>query len=312
MPHDRKFRFGVQLHNAPDAKSWADQARKAEDLGYSTAFMPDHFGDQLAPVPALMAAADATTDLRVGALVLDNDYKHPVVLAKEMATIDVLSNGRLEVGIGAGWMKTDYEQSGIPYDPPGVRVDRFEEGLAVLKGMFAEGAFSYDGDHYKITELDGMPKPAQSPHPPFLIGGGGRRMLSIAAREADIVSVNPNLRSGEVGEDAAKDATAEATDRKVAWLRAAAGDRWADLELSALVFVAMITDDREGVAQMLSGNFGVTPEEALSIPHALVGTVDQLCEDLEARRERWGFSYFVVQGDAIDTMAPIVAKMAGT
>src|SRR4051794_18741970 len=147
MAHPRKFRFGIQLHSATSGAEWADLARKAEDLGYSTLFMPDHFGDQLAPVPALMAAADATRTLNVGALVFDNDYKHPLVLAKEIATIDILSGGRVELGIGAGWMATDYEQSGIPYDRPGVRVDRMVEGIAVIKGMFADGPFSFAGEH---------------------------------------------------------------------------------------------------------------------------------------------------------------------
>src|SRR3954463_13540691 len=152
MSHSRKFRFGIQLSTAPTAQDWAALARKAEDLGYSTLFMPDHFGDQLAPVPALMAAADATRTLNVGALVFDNDYKHPLVLAKEIATIDILSGGRVELGIGAGWMATDYEQSGIPYDRPGVRVDRMVEGIAVIKGMFADGPFSFAGEHYTITD----------------------------------------------------------------------------------------------------------------------------------------------------------------
>src|SRR5688572_28260269 len=161
MTHPRKFRFGVQASNAGGGTEWAALARKAEDLGFSTLFMPDHFGDQLAPVPAMQAAADATTTLRVGCLVFDNDYKHPVVLAKEAATIDVLSRGRLELGIGAGWMNTDYAQSGIQHDRAGVRIDRMEEGVAVLKGLFADGAFSYEGAHYRITEMDGLPKPVQ-------------------------------------------------------------------------------------------------------------------------------------------------------
>ncbi|MDQ2650217.1 MAG: TIGR03621 family F420-dependent LLM class oxidoreductase, partial [Actinomycetota bacterium] len=266
MAHARRFRFGIQLHNATSAADWAEQARKAEDLGYDTLFMPDHFGEQLAPVPALQAAADATTTLKVGALVFDNDYKHPVVLAKEMATLDVLSGGRLEFGIGAGWMKSDYDQSGIPMDAPGVRVSRMEEGIAVLKGCFADGPFSFAGDHYQITELNSLPKPVQRPGPPFLIGGGAKRVLSIAAREADIVGINPNLRSGAVDKETVADATAESFDQKVAWVREAAGPRFDDLELNLLVFVAVVTDDRQAMAEMLAGGFGVTPEAALSIP----------------------------------------------
>ena len=157
MSHPRPFRFGIQLHTAPDGPSWAASARKAEDLGFSTLFLPDHFGDQLAPIPALMAAADATTTLRVGSLVFDNDYKHPLVLAKELATIDRLSGGRLEVGLGAGWMATDYEESGIPMDSPGVRVSRMVEGIEVIKGCFGPGPFSFKGEHYTITEHDAQP-----------------------------------------------------------------------------------------------------------------------------------------------------------
>ena len=306
------FRFGVQLHNARDGKAWSDLVRKAEDLGYATAFIPDHFGDQLSPIPALMAAADATTALKVGALVLDNDFKHPVVLAKEIATMDVLSGGRVELGIGAGWMKTDYETSGIPYDEPKVRVDRMEESVAVLKGLFADGAYSFKGEHYEITELDGMPKPLQRPHPPFLIGGGGKRMLSIAAREADIVGINPNLKAGEINRDVGADATAAAMDRKVGWVREAAGDRFDDIELNVLVFVAMITDDRKSVAEALAGGFGLEPDEALEVPSAVVGTVDECVETLQARRERWGLSYVVFQEGGMDAMAPVVAKLAGT
>jgi probable F420-dependent oxidoreductase len=311
MTHPRRFRFGVQVSNAASGADWAAVARKAENLGYSTLLMPDHFGDQLAPVPALIAAADATTELRVGALVFDNDYKHPVVLAKEMATIDVLSGGRLELGIGAGWMVTDYQQSGIPYDAPGVRVDRLVEGLAVIKGLFADGAFDYSGEHYTISGMDGLPKPLTKPHPPILIGGGGERVLGLAAREADIVGINPNLKAGEVGPDAAADATAEATDRKVGWVRDAAGDRFDDLELNCLLFACIETDDRAGTTDMMAGLFGVTPGQMAEIPHALMGTVDEMCADLEARRERWGFSYFVVQHDALDTLAPVVARLAG-
>ncbi len=169
----RPFRFGVQASGAVDARAWADQARQAEELGYDILTMPDHFNDQLAPIPALMAAADATSRLRIGALVFDNDYRHPVVLAKELATMDLLSSGRVEIGVGAGWMISDYEAAGMPYDRPGVRVDRFEEGVAIIKGAMADGPFSFSGEHYTITNYDGKPLPVQRPHPPILIGGGG-------------------------------------------------------------------------------------------------------------------------------------------
>lgn len=311
MAHPRRFRFGIQLSTARDGAGWAEQARRAEALGYDTLFLPDHFGDQLAPVPALMAAADATTELRLGALVFDNDYKHPLVLAKELATIDVLSGGRVEVGLGAGWMASDYEQSGIPMDPPAVRVSRLEEGIAVLKGCFGPGPFSFEGEHYRISAYDGLPKPRQSP-PPLIIGGGAPRVLSIAAREADIVGINPSIHSGHVDTAAARDGAAARTDQKLAWVRAAAGGRYDELEINMLQFAGIVTDDRAGTAAMMAPLFGLPPEEVETYPHACIGTVDQIVEDLQARRERWDVSYLVFQGDAMEAMAPVVSQLRGT
>jgi probable F420-dependent oxidoreductase len=312
MAQDRRFRFGIQLARAGNAAEWAELARRAEDLGYSCLLMPDHFGPQLATGPALTAAADATRSLRVGTLVLDNDYRHPVVTAKEMATLDLLSEGRLELGIGAGWMASDYEQSGIPMDPPGVRVDKLAEAIAILKGLFAPGPFSFQGEHYTVTELDGEPKPAQAPHPPLILGGGAPRMLHLAAREADIVGINPALRSGKVDAETARDGVAAATDRKVELIREAAGDRYADLELNMLVLGTVVTDDRASTIEAFAPAFGLSPEELGAFPHALIGTVDQVAEDLISRRERWDVSYVVVQGpEAMDALAPVVAKLAG-
>jgi probable F420-dependent oxidoreductase len=312
MAHPRKFRFGVQASTAASGQEWAALARKAEDQGFSSLFLPDHFGDQLAPVPAMMAAADATTDLRVGALVFDNDYKHPVVLAKEMATIDVLSGGRVEFGIGAGWMTTDYEQSGIPKERDGVRIAKMVEALEVFRGLWGPGAFSYKGEHYTIDGLDGLPKPLQQPHPPILIGGGGPKMLRIAAQNADIIGINPRLDAGEITADAGKDAVASRVDEKVQWIRDAAGERFDELELNVLVFFGMITDDARSLAENLAGAFSVTPDEALELPYAWFGTVEQICDKLRAARERWGISYFVLQKDSMDAMAPVVAQLAGT
>lgn len=312
MAHARRFRFGVQLHTAPSGQAWGDLARQAEDLGYSTLFLPDHFGDQLAPVPAMMAAADATTTLRVGALVLDNDYKHPVVAAKELATIDVLSGGRLEVGLGAGWMASDYAESGIPYDPPATRVDRFEEGLAIITGLFGPDPVTFEGEHYQVRGHQGLPKPVQAPRPPILIGGGLKRMLSIAGRQADIVGINPTIPNGAVDAEAARSGTAAETDRKLAWVREAAGDRYDDLEINLLSFGSFLTDDRQALVEQLAPAFGISPEELLEFPHALVGTVDEICAAIEERRERWDASYLVVQHDAMEAMAPVVARLHGT
>lgn len=310
MSHSRRFRFGVQLSTAPSGAAWTAQVRRAEELGYATVFLPDHFGDQLAPVPALAAAAAATSSIRVGALVFDNDYRHPVVLAKEMATIDVLSGGRLEMGLGAGWMRSDYEQSGIAYDEPAVRVDRFEEGLAVITGLFGAEPFTFEGSHYRITAMDGLPKPVQSPRPPIIVGGGLKRMLSLAGRHADIVGVNPTIPNGAVDAEAAQAGTAELTDQKLRWVREAAGDRYPDLEINLLNFACMVTDERQQTIEQFAPLFGLTPSELADFPHALIGTVEEICESIEARRQRWDASYVVVQHDAMEAMAPVVARLA--
>jgi probable F420-dependent oxidoreductase len=312
MAHPRAFRFGVQLSTASSGAEWAALARKAEELGYSTLFLPDHFGGQLAPVPAMMAAADATSELRVGCLVFDNDYRHPVVLAKEMATIDVLSGGRVELGIGAGWMNSDYEQSGIEHDSASVRIDRMEEGIAALKGLFADGACTFAGEHYRITGLDGQPKPQQRPHPPLLIGGGGKRVLTIAGREADIVGINPAIVSGNADAAAAQDGAPARTDQKLDWVKAAAGARYADLEINMLLFAVIVTEDRQATFDQMAPLFGLDPAAMDDYPHALIGSVESICDDLQRRRERWDASYIVVQGDAMETLAPVVAKLTGS
>jgi probable F420-dependent oxidoreductase len=311
MTQHRPFRFGVQASTAADAAAWTSLARRVESFGYSTLTMPDHFGDQLAPVPALMAAAAVTETLRVGALVWDNDYKHPVVLAKELATIDVLSGGRLEIGIGAGWMATDYEQSGIVFDSNKVRVDRFEEGLAVIKGAMSGEPFSFAGGHYTITEYTGAPRPVQTPCPPLLVGGGGRRVLSIAARQADIVGINGTMAAGVVGPDAIATMTAEAVDSKIGIVRAAAGARLADIELNIRAFMVRVTDDRQAAIQQVADFVQVDPSLVVESPFALIGTPAEMIDDLVRRRERWGFSYVIVGADDVESFAPVVAELAG-
>jgi probable F420-dependent oxidoreductase len=304
----------VIVPKAGSAAEFTEIARQAEALGYSTLFVPDHFVDHpLAPVPALAAAAAVTTTLRVGPLVLGNDYKHPVVLAREAATIDLLSNGRLEFGIGAGWMTADYEKAGMQLDPPSVRIARLAESIAVIKGLFADGPFSFAGDHYTVTELDGQPKPVQRPQPPFVIGGGGPKVLALAAREAKIVGVNANLRSGDgTSRDAASSLTSERTDQKIQWLRDAAGAGFDDLEIQTLVGFVHFTEDRSSIADAMAASFGVTPDDALQAPVTLVGTESQIVELLHARRERWQMSYTVVPHESMAQLAPIVAQLAGT
>lgn len=307
----RPFRFGVQASKANSRTQWVELARSCEDLGYSCLTMPDHFDDQLAPVPALMTAANVTTTLRVGALVWDNDYKHPAVLAKELATMDVLSDGRLELGIGAGWMISDYEQMGIPYDSAKVRIDRFVEGLAVIKGAMAEGPFSFSGDHYTITNYNGTPKPVQAPCPPILIGGGGKRVLTIAARQADIVGINATMSAGVVGPEAFSTMTAEAVDEKVAIVRDAAGSRINDIEMNVRAFLVSITDDAAQASAGIASMLGVEQQMVEQTPFALVGPPSKLIEDLLTRRERWGFSYIIVGAEDVETFAPVVAALNG-
>src|SRR5580692_9406397 len=301
MTHPRKFRFAAQLSKAPDgtARSWAEQARRVEDLGYSTLFMPDHFGDQLAPVPALAAVAAATATLRMGSLVFGNDYRHPVVLAKEASTLDVLSDGRFELSLGAGWMRTDYEEAGITYDTPRTRVERFEEAILVLQGLLrTDGPFSFDGAYYQVHEHKLLPRPVQQPGPPLIIGGGGQRVLSFAARHADIVSINVNLREGTGGAETAPNASPERTREKVDWVKEAAGDRFDELELNALIGFVMITDDAAGMAEAMAPAFGIDPAGALHVPVVLLGTLDEMADELQWRRQEYGISYWSIESDA--------------
>ena len=307
------FRFGVQIGGALGAAEFADLARRVEGLGYSTLYMPDHFVDtDLAPMVGLSVAAAVTTDLRVSALVFANDYKHPVVLAKELATLDVLSEGRVDLGIGAGWMQVDYDQLGLPYDRPGVRIDRLEEALAVIRGCWSGQSFSFSGEHYTITDHAATPVPVQPAGPPILIGGGGPRILRLAGAHADIVGINPNLRAGAITADAAKDALAAQTRQKVEWIREGAGDRFDSLELQIRYFFAQVTDDAEGLAAAMAPMFEVEAADALESGVFLAGTVDQICETLIERRETWGVSNVVFGNDNFEMLAPVVARLAGT
>jgi probable F420-dependent oxidoreductase len=287
-------------------------APRLEDLGYSTLTCADHLDGQFAPVPALTAAASATSELRLGTMVLATDYRHPVVAAKDAATLDLLSDGRLELGIGAGWKTTDYEAAGLTLDPAGTRVDRLAEAVKVMKGLMAPGPLDHEGEHYRITGLNGLPKPVQRPHPPIVIGGGGRRVLALAGREADIVGLNVDLRAGVIDDRAGPSGTAAETDRKVAIVREAAGERADELELQVRVHVAAVNDDREGMAELLAPALGISPADALESPHAVVGIVEQICDQLIERRERWGISYLGLSHDAVDAFAPVVDRLAGT
>ena len=314
----RAFRFGVINERMSSAAAWADHARRVEDQGYATFlvrdhFAPDFFGDQFAPVAALMAAASVTRTLSIGSLVFSNDYRHPVVLAKEAATLDVLSEGRFELGLGAGWLRCEYEQAGVAFDSPGTRVGRLEESLRVLKGLFGGDAFTFAGQHYRIADLKGFPRPIQAPHPPILIGAGSPRMLRLAGREADIVGVlTSSTRTGTLLADPTE-RLAAAVAEKVRWIREGAGDRFPRVELSMVIDVVQ-TDDPDGAAEALiarRGWRGITPAQVLEMPAIFIGSREQIVDDMEARRARFGYSYLIVSDRSMDALAPIVARLAG-
>ena len=306
----RPFRFGVTAPTVRSGPAWAERVRQIEQLGYSTVHVPDHFRDQLAPVAALTAAAMATTRLRVGSLVFSNDFRHPVVLAKEAATLDVLSGGRFELGLGSGWLREEYDQAGIAFDAPGTRIERLAEAVAIVKGLLAGERVTRTGRHYAIAGLEGRPHPVQRPHPPILIGGGGQRTLSLAAREASIVGLVPRARRDGGGLDRA-DLGEGALRQKVEWVRAAAGDRFDALELHALI-QAVVVSDRRTAAEQLASRFSAPPELLLDSPYVLVGGVDEICETVRQRRERCGISYLTVFDRDLEAFAPVVERLAGT
>ena len=311
MATSRPFRFGCSLAGFDHGHDWAETARRIEDLGYSTMLVPDHLGDQLAPLPALAVAAAATTRLRVGSFVLSNDFRHPVLLAKEAATVDLLSGGRLEVGLGAGWRREEYDTAGMAFDPGAVRLARLEESVAVLKGLWTGRPFTFAGDHYRVGELEGRPLPDQAGGPPLFLGGGGPRLLALAGRVADIVGLAPRSRPDGTLDPA--DVTSEATDTKLGVIREATGGRFGDLELNALVLAARVGPNfsRRRQADELATKWGVSPEAVLASPHTVIGSPEQVVDDLLARRERFGISYITVPEPAMDAFAPVVGALDG-
>ena len=307
-----QFRFAAELHRPFDDRSWADSVRELEALGYSTMFVPDHFSEGFGPIAAMATAAAATTTLNVGSLVLDCDFRHPAVLARELSTIDQLSEGRLEIGLGAGWKRLDYDQSGIPMDPPKVRVDRMIEHTQILKRLLAGETVTFAGDHYSITGLDLIPAAHRREGPPILIGGGARRVLRFAGATADIVGVNASIHSGEIDVAAGRDALPERIDEKVEWVRAGAGDRFDQLEINAWLAFAEVTDDTATVADAIATLFETEAATLLSSPLVLIGSVAEIEDRLHERRERWGYSYHVIPGDRAREFAPVVKRLTAT
>jgi probable F420-dependent oxidoreductase len=288
MSSARKFRFGVSGRGESRAQ-WCDFARKAEDLGYSTLDLPDHFGRQLAPLLALVTAGQATTRLRFATTMLDNDFRHPAMLAKEAATADLLTEGRFELGIGTGSQPRDNEQTGIPLDPPGVRVERMEEVLQILKMHFgSEEKVNFAGKHYQIQDLEAYPKPVQQPMP-IMMGARGNRMLRLAAREANVIGV---MAGGE--------GPGSSLGEKMAVIREAAPERYDQIEFTQLYFNVQI----DGQPAAASG--------ALPRGPGLVGSRDEIVEQLLKQREEHDISYIMVIGPVIDAFAPVVAKLSGT
>ena len=306
----RAFRFGVEMMGPFDGMTWADSARELESVGYSTLFAPDHLDEGYGPITAMATAAAATTTLQVATAVFAADFRHPAILARELASIDQLSRGRLEVGIGAGYQVNDYAGSGVQMDSPGARVDRMIEHVTVLKGLFADGPFDFAGQHYQITALDGSPKPYRPGGPPILVAGGGRRMLTFAAAHADIVGVNGSLPTSTQRSGSAPDALPASIDRKLAWIRAAAGARFSELEIHAWLRFARVTSDPQAAAAQLTGRFGADPDQVLASPIVLLGSPGEIVERLHERRERWGYSYFTIQQPAAREFAPVLARLA--
>ena len=314
----KPFRFLAEPGDVADGKGLVAAARRAESIGYEAMVYSDHVVLPFGLVPLLTAVAMVTERLRVSAFVINNDMRHPALLAQDMATLDVLSDGRVEVAIGAGWNKPEYEALGIPFDPNGTRVSRLAEAVTVIKGCFGDGPFSFAGEHYTITDHDGLPKPVQRPRPPLFIGGGGRRLLSLAAREADIVGLAPRAVSGADATRDLRSITVAATIEKLGWVRDAAGERFDDLELNVYPtgVPPIVTDHaRKAAADVLDqlrppAGTEISVDDLLESPHMFIGSLDGLVAKLKEQRERLGISSIMV-GD-LDTLAPVVERLAGT
>lgn len=316
MGRAHKFRFGVAARaNPASAAEWQELATQVEALGYSSLLVGDHFvdGDNPPSIIALAWAAAVTDSLRVGTLVLGNDYRHPAVVAKDAATLDMLSNGRLEFGLGAGWLRADYEALGLEYDPPTVRVDRLAEALEVIKLAWSGVTFDFTGVHYTIRGCAGLPVPIQAPRPPVVVGGGSPRVLRLAGRHADIVGLlQASMQAEGPNSDELMSAGQDAQmRRKIGWVKEGAGERFDELELQMMYWVT-ITDDPRAAADLVASAAGLSVDEVLSSGMRLLGSVDEICHVLERRREEWGVSYIVVSAEGFSDFAPVVARLAGT
>ena len=311
------FRFGVQIGDLP-AASWQQDVQRMEEQGYSTVFLPDHFSKQWDPTTALAGLAAVTERLNVGSLVYDVDYRHPVVFAKAAATLHLMSGGRHEFGIGAGWMETDYVEAGMPYDRPGVRISRLDEALQVILSMWENKRTSFEGEHYTIREIARAANLGDAGRPRILIGGGGPRLLKLAGRYADIVGINPKMVEGKITAETPADSAPERVRQKVAWVREgaeAAGRNPDDIEFNSLTFVTAFVDDPSGLRASIGKNSGMTAEQVADCPLFLTGSANEIRETLHKRREETGISYVVIQGGdeaVLETFAKeVVQPLAG-
>ena len=328
MSEQKPFRFSLQSFNTSSPGNWRDLIAKTEGLGYSTFFLADHFlsagpamdstyhpPQMLAAIPAIAMALEQTTTLRVGCRVFCNDYHNPVMLAKEAATMDYLSEGRLEFGIGAGWIKAEYDAIRLPFDAFPERLDRCEEFVHAYKAFMSGQPLDIEGNTINWSGFSGTPQPAQAPYPPLMIGGGSRKILTFAGREADVVSLNFNNRAGMLGPDGMNSGLAAATARKIDWIRDGAGQRFGDIELEIGAYNTIVTDHQDATAAAIGEALGMSTADILSHPHCLIGSIDYMCEELERRRETYGISYIAVLDDGennmVEAFAPVVQKLAG-
>ncbi len=324
----KPFRFSLQSFNTDSPQSWRQLISKTEDLGYSTFFLADHFlssgpaldstyhpPQMLAAVPAIAMALEQTTTLRVGCRVFCNDYRHPIILAKEAATMDYLSGGRLEFGIGAGWIRSEYEAVNLPFDDFPLRFDRFAEFVHAYKAFMSGQPLELTGDFINWSGFSGTPAPAQAPYPPLMIGGGSKKILGFAGEQADIVSLNFNNRAGMLGPDGMNSGLAAATAEKIQWIKNGAGPRFDDIELEIGAYNTIVTDHPQPTAAAIGDALGMSAEDILSHPHCLIGSIDYICDELQRRREIYGISYIAVLDDGennmVETFAPVVARLAG-
>ncbi len=319
----KPFRFAVQSFNADSGEDWANQARKAEDLGYSAFHLADHIIGQgpalertnhplqnLAAIPAMAYAAAVTERIRIGCRVFCIDYHNPVVLVKSAMTIDRLSGGRLEFGLGAGWLQGEYDAIGLAFDPAAKRIDRLADVIEGVKAFRGDGHAEVRNDTLRWREFEGAPKPISKP--PLMIGGGSPRVLRLAGREADIVSLNFNNRAGVIGPDGVHLSTEAQTRRKIGWIREGAGARFDELEIEIGAYFTVVMDDPAPALAGFAQLFGLPPEEVAKHPHALIGGLDAICDELERRRALFGISYVTVGADVMDAFAPVVARLAGS